>query len=79
MRGWLEAAGIAKDRVSQSVNKQWLQFDASVAELEDLVKAKYYVFEQMDTGVKHTACDEYHVPGMLTPLHVSCPIDAQVC
>lgn len=40
VRGWLERAGLAADRVVPSINKQWLQFDASIAELEDLVKAK---------------------------------------
>ncbi|KAI9717485.1 MAG: hypothetical protein M1828_007185 [Chrysothrix sp. TS-e1954] len=69
LRGWLEGAGIAKDRVSQSFNKQWLQFDSSVGELEGLVKAEYYQFEH-DSGRTHVACDEYHIPG-----HVSDHVD----
>nr|POE59080.1 tripeptidyl-peptidase sed1 [Quercus suber] len=62
VRSWLEAAGIQAERISQSVNKQWMQFDATTAELEDLVKAKYHHFEHSALGRTSVACDEYHVP-----------------
>ncbi|KAK3936734.1 alkaline serine protease [Diplogelasinospora grovesii] len=59
---WVASAGIAKERVSQSANKQWIQFDADAAEVEDLLLADFYVFEHLSTGTKNVACDEYHVP-----------------
>lgn len=57
---WLEDAGIT--HFSQSANKQWMQFDARVEILEELVKAKYHEYEHLETGAIHVACDEYHVP-----------------
>jgi len=57
---WLKAAGIT--RFSQSINKQWMQFDAKVEVLEALIKAKYHEYKHVDTGAIHVACTEYHVP-----------------
>ncbi|KAF9893306.1 hypothetical protein FE257_011736 [Aspergillus nanangensis] len=62
VRSWLESAGIAADRISQSVNKQWLQFDATTAEAERLLKTKYSLYSDGATGRSHVACREYHVP-----------------
>jgi tripeptidyl-peptidase-1 len=58
VRSWLESAGIAKDRTTQSVNKQWIQFDADTEELENLLHTKYYVYFHSDTGRSHVACHE---------------------
>ncbi|CAG8908338.1 unnamed protein product [Penicillium nalgiovense] len=62
VRSWLESAGIAKDRIVQSANKQWIQFDADAEELENLLHAKYYLYSHAETGRSHVACREYHVP-----------------
>lgn len=66
VRGWLESAGIHAHRISQSVNKQWLQFDALTHEAENLFKTKYHVYEHSRTGKINVACDEYHVPTHIT-------------
>jgi len=66
VRLWLEDAGIAAERISQSANKQWIQFDANVHEAERLLKTKYFQFEHEATGSRHVACDEYHLPGHLS-------------
>lgn len=58
---WLKAAGLA-DRVSQSFNKQWIQFDATTAEAEDLLFTEFYVYEHRPTGTQNIASDEYHIP-----------------
>ena len=57
VRGWLESAGIEANRISQSVNKQWLQFDANVDEVEDLLHAEYHQYEHQGTGKINVACD----------------------
>ncbi|KAI9711500.1 MAG: hypothetical protein M1820_002063 [Bogoriella megaspora] len=62
VRSWLESAGIASERISQSANKQWMQFDATVEEAESLLRTEYSVYEHGVTGRKHIACDEYHIP-----------------
>lgn len=59
MKSWLTASGIAVDRISQSANKQWIQFDGSVKELEALLHTEYYVFEHEMTGLQDVACDKY--------------------
>ena len=59
---WLKSAGFSADRISQSANKQWMQFDATVAEAEDLLFTEFYVYEHRHTGTQNIACDEYHVP-----------------
>ncbi|KAJ6105126.1 hypothetical protein N7523_010200 [Penicillium sp. IBT 18751x] len=60
--GWLESSGVATDRISQSVNKQWIQFDADAEELEKLLRTEYYLYAHSETGRSHVACREYHVP-----------------
>lgn len=67
VRAWLESAGIAPERVSQSVNKQWLQFDADAEEVENLLQTKYYVYSHSMTGKSHVATDEYVSPRQLFP------------
>ncbi|KUI54358.1 Tripeptidyl-peptidase sed1 [Cytospora mali] len=59
---WLVSSGISADRISQSANKQWVQFDAKAFEMEDIMLADFYIFEHVTTGTKNVAVDEYHVP-----------------
>lgn len=59
---WLSDSGIHESRVSQSTNKAWLQFDASVEEMEQLLQTKYHFYEHIDGGRKHIGCEEYKIP-----------------
>ncbi|KAH7354976.1 putative alkaline serine protease AorO [Rhexocercosporidium sp. MPI-PUGE-AT-0058] len=59
---WLVSAGIAAEKISQSVNKQWMQFDASTFDLESLLGTEYHEYEHSGTGKTTVACDKYHVP-----------------
>lgn len=65
VREWLHSAGIDPEEISQSANRQWLQFDAKVADVEELFKARFHMYEHK-TGKMTIGCDEYHVPGHLT-------------
>lgn len=56
---WLESAGIATDRISQSTNKQWIQFDAKANELEELLLTEYFIYFNSETHRSHIACREY--------------------
>ena len=58
VRQWLEAAGIASERISQSSNKQWLQFDGHADEVESLFGAEYYVHTHETSGKSHISCKE---------------------
>lgn len=55
---WLQESGIAAHRISQSVNKQWLQFEATASEVEALVKTEYYHYAHYGTGKTNIGCDE---------------------
>jgi tripeptidyl-peptidase I len=72
VHNWLFSAGISAETISQSVNKQWMQFDASTRELESLLNTEYHTYEHADTG-KTTVVYEKYVdllklapPGLLT-------------
>lgn len=58
---WLVASGISSDRIGQSVNKQWIQFDASTGEVEELLFAEFHVWEHSD-GSSDVAAEMYHIP-----------------
>lgn len=66
VKNWLVSSGIDADRVSQSANKQWIQFDATAAEAESLLQTEYHLYEHAGTGKTTVACDEYHVPQHVT-------------
>jgi tripeptidyl-peptidase-1 len=59
-------SGIRENRISQSTNKAWLQFDASIREMEQLFQTKYYYYEHVDGGPKHIGCEDYKVPTTLS-------------
>lgn len=58
---WIITSGISADRVGLSVNKQWIQFDATTAEVEELLIAEYYVWEHV-SGTQDISSEEYHIP-----------------
>lgn len=59
---WLISAGITAEKISQSVNKQWMQLDILAPDLESLLQAEYHVYEHAETSKATVACDQYHVP-----------------
>ncbi|KAJ1325406.1 tripeptidyl-peptidase I [Microdochium nivale] len=58
---WVSSAGIAKERIGHSANKQWIQFDATTKEVEELLYAEFHVWEHVD-GTRDVSTEEYHVP-----------------
>lgn len=40
------------------MNKQWVQFDAPVDKVEDLLLADYHIYEHTDSGAQNVACEE---------------------
>ncbi|KAK3048434.1 hypothetical protein LTR09_010265 [Extremus antarcticus] len=69
VKAWLEEAGITPDRVSQSINKQWLQFDSEPREAEELLKTRLHIYEHDTSGKTSVGCDESvspHTNGVAT-------------
>ncbi|TVY45567.1 Aorsin [Lachnellula occidentalis] len=67
VRHWLHDSGIELERHNVTVGKGWLKFYASVGELENLLSAKYHVYEHLNTEEAHIGCDEYHLPSEIAP------------
>jgi len=65
VRDWLIDSGVPAKSICQSVNKGWLQFDCTTAELESLLQTKYYMYENVATGRTSLATDEYYVPAKI--------------
>ena len=70
VRGWLTAAGVGGERIGLSRSRGWVLFDATVEEAERLLEAEYHVYGHGESGRRHVACGEYHVPR-----HVQAHID----
>ena len=65
VKTWLTSAGIHDSRIKQSQGLNWLEFEATVDEAEELLKTKYHVYEHEESGQPHVACDEYSIPAHL--------------
>lgn len=61
MHQWLESSGVNKDRTKLSNGRNWIHFNATIAEVEGLLQTEYKVYEH-GSGQLHIACDEYSVP-----------------
>lgn len=63
---WLHSYGISPERISRSQSLGWLYFDATVDEVEKLLKTKFHMYKHSG-GNRHIACTEYHVPEHISP------------
>jgi tripeptidyl-peptidase I len=63
---WVEAEGIRLDRVRISKSRNWLTFNATVREVEQLLKTEYHIYKHIKHGQSHVACEEYHIPEHLS-------------
>lgn len=64
---WLEMEGIHPNRIKMSISKTWLTFDATVREVEHMLRTEYHVYKHATSkGARHVACEKYHIPEHLT-------------
>lgn len=61
VRSWLNSSGISTARVKHSHGSGWLLFDATVSEMEALLRTEYWRYEHT-SGKPHISCHEYSVP-----------------
>lgn len=61
VKEWLSSSGIDLSRVRHSFNQGWLEFNASVAEAENLLKTEYKQYKHSSNAL-HVGCEEYSVP-----------------
>ena len=58
VKNWLKSSLAKTQNITLAPNKQWLQFDATVSDLENLLYTEYYEYEHTDTGKSVLGCDE---------------------
>ncbi|KAG5716819.1 Aorsin, partial [Termitomyces sp. T112] len=64
---WLTDAGITRERLRLSVSKGWIDLNATVGEMEDLLKTEYHVYSHEETGDEQIGCVSYSVPAHVQP------------
>ncbi|KAK1240117.1 hypothetical protein MKX08_007559 [Trichoderma sp. CBMAI-0020] len=62
IREWLTSSGISEDRINHSLGYEWIHFDATAQEAEELFQTEYHVFQHGLEFRSTVACDEYKVP-----------------
>lgn len=62
VRHWLASSGIEASRIKLSRGKNWLDFDANITEIEDLLKTEYRIYSHKTSDQSHIGCEEYSVP-----------------
>jgi tripeptidyl-peptidase I len=65
VKEWLHASGIDPSRIKMSNSRNWLNFNATVAEAETLLRTEYHLYKH-EMGHNHIACEAYSVPHHLT-------------
>lgn len=64
---WLENSGIAPERIQKTQSMGWLTLDATVAEAENLLKTRFFLYKHSLTGKPHVGCSEYSLPEYVQP------------
>ncbi|KAL1654284.1 hypothetical protein SLS61_003289 [Didymella pomorum] len=59
---WLQSSGVDLKRVKHSVGRNWVEFSATVEELEALLNTEYHFYQHKTSGGFRIACDEYGLP-----------------
>ena len=54
---WLKESGIANHRITNAKDRGYLTFEATVDELEKLLKTEYYLYQHFDSERSMAACD----------------------
>jgi tripeptidyl-peptidase I len=67
VKAWLVESGIDDARIKLSQGLNWLDFNATVPEAENLLNTKYDVYEHVSNGQGHVACDSYSLPQHVVP------------
>ncbi|KAK8017805.1 hypothetical protein PG993_014131 [Apiospora rasikravindrae] len=66
---WLAESGIDPSRIVVSGSKAWINVNATVSEVESLIKTDYHVYEHT-SGHLHVASGSYSVPAYLSEEHI---------
>lgn len=59
IRDWLTRSGISENRIIHSIGYEWVHFNATVQEAEELFQTEYHSFEHALELRSTVGCDEY--------------------
>ncbi|THH29362.1 hypothetical protein EUX98_g4824 [Antrodiella citrinella] len=62
VKEWLTSSGILDHRLRLSPSKGWIEFNATTAEVEELLQTEYHVYFHPETGAEQISCHSYSVP-----------------
>ncbi|KAL2062257.1 hypothetical protein VTL71DRAFT_6523 [Oculimacula yallundae] len=62
VKSWLIASGIDADQITRSRDGGWLKFPIELSHAEKLLKAKYQIYTDSQTGDHQLACESYSIP-----------------
>jgi tripeptidyl-peptidase I len=66
VKAWLASYGFGDEHVEHTQSLGFLQFNASVEDVEELLNTKYNIYQHDETKQPHVACEEYSIPSHLT-------------
>lgn len=66
VKDWLYEAGVHPDGIQVSRSRGWLDFNATVGEVERLLQTEYHVYSH-PSGMQHLACNSYSLPQHVSP------------
>lgn len=62
VKEWLLSVGIPGSSIVVPKSRAWVHVDATVAQLEDVLKTKYYTYSNVHSRGEHIGTDVYHLP-----------------
>jgi tripeptidyl-peptidase I len=65
VESWLSGTGLHPDRIRVSPSKGWIEVNATVAEVEDLLNTEYYVYTHPSGYEQTSSCCNLCCPDML--------------
>jgi len=65
IKSWLAENGIGENQAQVSKGLNWVRFNATIGEVESLLRTEYKMFSHEVTGKPVLGCDEYSIPEAL--------------
>jgi tripeptidyl-peptidase I len=65
VKSWLKDFGIAEERITLSLSRNWLRMNLTIEEAQSLLKTEYREYEHLATSKQSVGCEEYSIPADL--------------
>lgn len=65
VKSWLTDFGIAEERITLSLSRNWLRMNLTISEAQSLLKTEYREYEHLVTSKRSVGCEEYSIPADL--------------